>query len=62
MNYTRPDRAYAISKLSRYASNPNDDHWSSLLQVVVCYLKNTKEYGLRNRKYLHALEEYNDAN
>jgi hypothetical protein len=27
---TRPDICYAVSKLSRFTSNPEDDHWMSL--------------------------------
>ena len=34
MNFTRPDIAYVISKLSRYTSNPSDDHWTTLLRVL----------------------------
>jgi len=41
MNYTRPDIAYDVSKLSRYTSNPSDNHWTALLWVVH-YLKNTE--------------------
>ena len=26
MNCTRPDITYVVSKLTRYTSNPNDDH------------------------------------
>ena len=31
MNYTRPDIAYDVNKLSRYTSSPSDDHWIALL-------------------------------
>ena len=34
MNCTRPDIAYVISKLSRYTSNPSEDHWTVLLRVL----------------------------
>jgi len=33
MNCTRPDISYDVSKLSRYTSNPSDDHWTALLRV-----------------------------
>ena len=61
MNCTRPDSAYVISKLSRYTSNPSDDHWTVLLRVVG-YVSHTKEYILRYKHYPHVLERYNDAN
>ena len=61
MNCSRPDIAYAISKLITNTSNPSDDRWNALLQVVG-YLKNIKEYALRYRKYPPVLERYNDAN
>jgi len=60
MNYTILDIACAVSKLSRYNSNPSDDHWIVILRVVG-YLKNTKKYVLRYKKYPHVLEVYNDA-
>ena len=46
MNYTRPNIAYAVIKLSRYTSNPSDDHWTTLLRVLG-YVSHTKEYALR---------------
>ena len=61
MNCTRPDIAYAVSKLSKYTSNPADDHWTALLRVLG-YVSHTKEYDLRYRQYPPALEGYNDAN
>ena len=40
MNCTRPDIAYAVSKLSRYTSNPGPDHWKAIVRVLR-YLKYT---------------------
>ena len=51
MNYTRPDIACAISKLSRYTSNPNKTHWMTMKRVLG-YLKYTQDYALHYNKYL----------
>jgi len=61
MNCTRPDIAYAVSKLSRYTSNPSDNHWTALLRVLG-YVSHTKEYVLRYGQYPSVLEGYNDVN
>ena len=34
MSCTRPNIAYAVSKLSRYTSNPNGDHWKGIVRVL----------------------------
>ncbi|KAF3625148.1 putative metalloendoproteinase 1-like [Capsicum annuum] len=61
MNCTRSDIAYAISKLSRYTSNPNKTHWMALKRVLG-YLKYTEDYVLHYNKYPAVLEGYSDAN
>ena len=61
MNCTRPDIAYAVSKLSRYTSNPGLDHWKAIVRVLR-YLKYTQNYGLHYSKYPAVLEGYCDAN
>jgi len=61
MNYTRIDIAYTISKLSRYTSNPSNDHWTALLRVLN-YVSHTKKYTLRYGQYSPVLEGYSDAN
>ena len=61
MNCTRPDIAYVVSKLSKYTSNPGEDHWKALVRVLR-YLKYTLNYGLHYTRYLAVLEEYSDAN
>ncbi|CAH9139832.1 unnamed protein product [Cuscuta epithymum] len=38
MNYTRPDIAYAVSRLSRYTHNPSYEHWNALHRLLK-YLK-----------------------
>ena len=61
MNCTRLDIAYAVSKLSRYTSNPGPEHWKAIVRVLR-YLKYTKNYGLHYSKYLAVLEGYCDVN
>ena len=34
MSYTRPDIAYAVSKLSRYTTNPRTNHWKRIVRVL----------------------------
>ena len=45
MNCTRPDIAYAVSKLSRFTINPGKHHWKAIIRVLG-YLKYTQNYGL----------------
>ena len=61
MNGTRLDIAYAVSKLSRYSSNPGLNLWKAIVRVLR-YLKYTQNYGLHYTKYPAILEGYCDAN
>ncbi|PHT38595.1 hypothetical protein CQW23_22168 [Capsicum baccatum] len=61
MNCTQPDIVCAISKLSRYTSNPNKTHWIAMKRVLG-YLKYTQDYALHYNKYSAVLEGYSDAN
>ncbi|KAL0345620.1 UNVERIFIED_CONTAM: Retrovirus-related Pol polyprotein from transposon TNT 1-94 [Sesamum radiatum] len=61
MNYTRPDIAYAVSRLSRYTHNPNKDHWDALRRLLR-YLKGTMNLCLHFNKYPAVLEGFCDAN
>jgi hypothetical protein len=58
---TRPDILFAVSKLSRFTSNPGDDHWHAL-ERVMHYLVGTMDYGIHYSRYPAVLEGYNDAN
>nr|ASR75387.1 retrotransposon protein [Oryza barthii] len=58
---TRPDISFAVSKLSRFTSNPGDDHWRAL-ERVMRYLKGTVELGLHYTGYPAVLEGYSDSN
>ncbi len=60
-NYTRPDIAYAVNRLSRYTINPNRDHWTAL-EKILRYLKGTKSYRLHFSGFSAVLEGYSDAN
>jgi hypothetical protein len=57
---TRPDVSFARSKLSRYISNPGDDHWYAL-ERVLRYL-GTMSYGIHYSGHPAMLEGYNDSN
>ncbi|KAL7095434.1 hypothetical protein ACP275_10G023700 [Erythranthe tilingii] len=61
MNCTRPDIAHSVSKLSRFSSNPGNDHWNALTRVLR-YLKSTLDFGLHYTRYPSVLEGYSDAN
>jgi hypothetical protein len=58
---TRPDILFAVSKLSRFTSNPGDDHWRALEQVMH-YLTGTMDYRIHYFEYPIVLEGHNDAN
>ncbi|KAL0431331.1 UNVERIFIED_CONTAM: Retrovirus-related Pol polyprotein from transposon TNT 1-94 [Sesamum radiatum] len=61
INYTRPDIAYVVSKLSRYTHNPNKEHWD-VLHRLLRYLKGTRNLCLHFNKYPAVLEGFCDAN
>jgi len=58
---TRPDISFAVSKLSRFTSNPGNDHWRAL-ERVMHYLVGTMDYGIHYSGYPAVLEGYSDAN
>ena len=61
MTCTRPDIAYAVSRLSRYTSNPGTDHWKGIVRVLR-YLRHTRDYGLHYGSHPAVIEGYSDAN
>ena len=61
MNCTRPDIAYAISRLSRYTHNHAYEHWNALTRLLR-YLKGTMNLGLTYTGRPTVLEGYCDAN
>ena len=58
---TRPDISFVVCKLSRFVSNPEDDHWRAL-ERVMRYLKDTMSYGIRFTGHPNMLEDYCDVN
>ncbi|KAD2804053.1 hypothetical protein E3N88_37430 [Mikania micrantha] len=61
MTCTRPDLAYAVSRLSRYTSNPSSEHWKSMTRLLR-YLRYTRNYGLHYGRDPAVIEGYSDAN
>ena len=60
MQCTRPYIAFAVSKLSRFTSNPSVEYWKAIDRVLG-YLKKTKELGLQYSNFPTILEGYIDA-
>ena len=58
---TRSDISFAVSKLSRFVSNPENDHWKPL-ERVMRYLKGTMDYDIHYTGYPRVLEGYSDSN
>lgn len=58
---TRPDISYVVCKLSRFNSNPRNDHWVALDRVMR-YLVGTSTYGLHCTGYPAVPEGYSDSN
>jgi hypothetical protein len=58
---TRSDIAYAVSKLSRFVSNPGSEHWRAL-ERVIRYLMGTMNYDIHYSGDPKILEVYSDAN
>nr|GFA31917.1 hypothetical protein [Tanacetum cinerariifolium] len=61
MTSTRPDIAYAASRLSWFTSNPSRQHWKAITRIFK-YSRGTKDYGLSYVGYSSVLEGYSDAN
>lgn len=57
---TRPDIAFAVSCVSRYASNPDASHFSAV-QRIFRYLKGTRTLSLCYKGDLRPLSGYTDA-
>jgi len=57
---TRSDISFAMSKLSRYTSNPGDDHWHAL-ERVLHHLKGTMSFGIHYSGHPTVLEGYSDS-
>ena len=58
---TRPDISFAVSKMSRFMSNPGIDHWHAL-ERVMRYLRGTMSYGIHYSGHPAVLEGYSDSN
>ena len=58
---TRSDISFAVSKLSRFMSNPGTDHWHAL-ERVMRYLVGTMSYEIHYSGHPTMLEGYSDSN
>nr|GEV82208.1 zinc finger, CCHC-type [Tanacetum cinerariifolium] len=59
-HYTRPDIGYVVCKLSRYTSNPSQDHYKAIRKVLG-YLKRIRQLALYYDHFSVVLKGYSDA-
>lgn len=59
-NATRPDIAFAASTLSRFCSNPGEEHWL-IAKRILRYLKATSKYGITYIKDDENIKAYTDS-
>jgi hypothetical protein len=57
---TRPDIAFAVSRLGQFSANPGKSHWDALKHVLR-YLKGTKDYELKIDKEGKEIGTFCDA-
>ena len=57
---TRPDIAYAVSVVSRYASNPTEAHWRLVVRILR-YLRTSCHFQLCYQNTLQDLSGYTDS-
>jgi len=57
---TRPDLAYPVGLLGRFASDPSETHWEGVLSVFK-YLKHTSDLGIIYSGGNEQLDGYSDA-
>ena len=60
MSCTRPDISFTVSSLSRFTSNPSENHWKAIVRVLR-YLRHTCENGLYYGRDPAILEGYSDS-
>lgn len=60
MQCTRPDISFVFSKMSRFSSNPNGEHWKAITNIFIIFLK-TKNINLHYGRFLTTLEGYTNV-
>ena len=58
---TRPDICFAVGMVSRYQSNPGQEHWTAVKHIIK-YLKRTRDYMLLYQAYNLVPLGYRDSN
>ena len=54
---TQPDIAFTTNKCAQFTSKPNLTHWEAAKRIV-CYLLNTKDYGITYKQEGNGVEGY----